>query len=187
MLPSPRITVSSINEISARQQTSLRKRLDDTESPGEALPNATAILTHLSRRRLRRRWPGSRARLCLGRPARRKPGHTPAGSHRSRPLTRHAARYSVQPSCSAPHCPAPLTRIRRLRAQRTDPATLDGSLGRCPARTIQWKAFTMPETWKACPPSAVAPRDTGMLFRSADPASSPPLAGSQQSLRAFAQ
>ena len=30
----------------------------------------------LSRRRLRRRWPGVRAGLCLGRLARRMPGHT---------------------------------------------------------------------------------------------------------------
>jgi len=177
-------------------------------APRSALPK---LAVFRSRRRLRRRWPGSRAGLCLGeaRPAQ-------AGPHSSRVTqikTAHTSRSPVQrtavllgsplssarpPRQGRPSGPShamaspplprrPLTRIRRLRAQRTDPATLDGRLGRCPARTIQWKAFTMPETWKACPPSAVAPRDTGMLFRSADPASSPPLAGSQQSLRAFAQ
>jgi hypothetical protein len=119
-----------------------------------------------SRRRVRRRWPGSRAGLCLGeaRPAQ-------AGPHSSRVTqikTAHMSRSPVQrtavllgsplssawpppqgrrsgPShamASPPLPRRPLTRIRRLRAQRTDPATLDGSLGRCPARTIQWKAFT---------------------------------------------
>jgi hypothetical protein len=40
-----------------------------------ALPNLAVGC--LSRRRLRRRWPGVSAGLCLGRPARRTPGHTP--------------------------------------------------------------------------------------------------------------
>ena len=38
-----------------------------------ALPN---LVVGISRRRLRRRWPGVSAGLCLGRPARRTPDHT---------------------------------------------------------------------------------------------------------------
>jgi hypothetical protein len=66
------------------------------------LSPATAELSRIrSRRRLRRRWPGVSAGLCLGRPARRTPGHIPRGT-RIKLLIRNPDRYCVRVVLRAP-------------------------------------------------------------------------------------
>ena len=66
----------------------------------------------------RRRWPGSCAGLSLGRPARRKPGHTD-NARRSRWLTRHADRFCAQPPCWLPIVQHAAT-VAAVRAGRGD-------------------------------------------------------------------
>jgi hypothetical protein len=69
----------------------------------------TAELSHCSDQgavAARRRWPGVSARLSLGRPARRTPGHTREDTHKSATLTRHTYRFRTPASCLPTDCPS---------------------------------------------------------------------------------